>query len=126
MVAPKTRNNFYSEITKTDHKLSKTFDFIKISYVLATLWIFSYFAGCIVPKMAHFQLKQLWLQKCRCQSKIQKGHCTGRYSRGWRRRNQNGKHDLVNLCDQTFMKHKYINIPTIGIRQNFISRWKNK
>ena len=34
--APKMKN-FFSEITKVDHQLSKTFYFIKISYVLAEL-----------------------------------------------------------------------------------------
>ena len=31
----KTKNNFFAEITTPDHKLSKTFYFVKISYVLA-------------------------------------------------------------------------------------------
>ena len=35
---PKTKNFFFfEEITKTDHKLSKTIYFLKISYVLAEL-----------------------------------------------------------------------------------------
>ena len=33
---PKTRNNFFTEITKPDHKLSKMFYLIKV-YVLAEL-----------------------------------------------------------------------------------------
>ena len=32
---PKEKNNLFIEITKLDHKLSKTFYFIKLSYVLA-------------------------------------------------------------------------------------------
>ena len=38
---PKTENIFFSVIKKTDHKLSKTFYFIKISYVLADYECFS-------------------------------------------------------------------------------------
>ena len=34
---PQTKKQFFSEITKADHKFSKTFHFIKISYVLAEL-----------------------------------------------------------------------------------------
>ena len=41
---------FFAEITKPDHKLSKTFYFIKISYVLAELWIFFYFVWCFLLK----------------------------------------------------------------------------
>ena len=40
---PKQTIFFFSEMTKADHKLCKTFHFIKISYVLAELWIFFYF-----------------------------------------------------------------------------------
>ena len=36
---PKTRNNFFfSKITKPDHKLSKAFYFIKISYSIHMFW----------------------------------------------------------------------------------------
>ena len=34
---PKQKTFFFAEITTPDHKLSKTFYFIKISYVLAEL-----------------------------------------------------------------------------------------
>ena len=37
------RKQFFSEITKPDQKLSKTFYFIKILYVLAELLMFFYF-----------------------------------------------------------------------------------
>ena len=34
-VRPRTKNNFFKDVTKADFKLSKTFYFIKISNVLA-------------------------------------------------------------------------------------------
>ena len=44
--AQKTKSNFFAEVTKPDHTLSKTFYFIKISYVLAKLCMFFYFVCC--------------------------------------------------------------------------------
>ena len=38
-----TQNKQKFFLTKADHKLSKTFYFIKISYVLTELWMFFYF-----------------------------------------------------------------------------------
>ena len=43
---PKTKNNFFSEITKADSKLSRPFYFNKIPYVLAEL-CFSILCLCI-------------------------------------------------------------------------------
>ena len=37
---PKMQSSFFCRNNKADHKLSKTFYFIKISYVLTELWIF--------------------------------------------------------------------------------------
>ena len=37
LATPKTKNNFFAQITKPDHKLAKTFYFLKISYVLVEL-----------------------------------------------------------------------------------------
>ena len=51
---------FLMETTKADHQLSEIFYFIKISSVLAELWIFFYFVWCFLSKKDHFQLKQLW------------------------------------------------------------------
>ena len=42
------------EITKPDHKLTKTFYFIKL-YVLAELWMFFYFVWCFFAATCHFQ-----------------------------------------------------------------------
>ena len=36
------QKHFFAEMIKTDHKISKTFYFIKILYVLAELWMFFY------------------------------------------------------------------------------------
>ena len=47
---PKTKTLFSSEIRKSDHKLSKTFYFIKISHVLVELWMFFCFAWCFLLK----------------------------------------------------------------------------
>ena len=44
---------FFSKITKPDHKFSKTFYFIKISYVLAELLFFC-FVWCLFAKKCHF------------------------------------------------------------------------
>ena len=49
---PRPKNNFFWEITKAAYKLSKTFYYMKISYVLAELWIFFYF-DCFLPKASH-------------------------------------------------------------------------
>ena len=49
----KQKNNFFSEITKPNHKLPKIFYFIKI-YVLAELSMFFYFV-CFFAKKCHFQ-----------------------------------------------------------------------
>ena len=52
---PKT-NNFFSAVAKPDHKLSKTFYFNKISYVLAELSMFFYFIMFFFfAKNYHFQ-----------------------------------------------------------------------
>ena len=51
----KIKNNFFKEIIKPDHKLSETFYFIKISYVLTELWMFFYFKWCFFAKHGHFQ-----------------------------------------------------------------------
>ena len=68
----KTRNNFFTEITKPDHKLSKTFYFIKV-YVLAELWMFFYLVWYFFAKKGHFQpsscaeailLSRVWLEDC--------------------------------------------------------------
>ena len=55
----KTKYIFFAEITTPDHKLSKTFYFIKISYVLAELWVFFYFVWFYFAKKCHFQSKEL-------------------------------------------------------------------
>ena len=53
---PKQTKSFFAEMTKADHKLSKTFYFIKISYVLAELWMFFYFMVMFFfAKKGHFQ-----------------------------------------------------------------------
>ena len=39
---------------KPDHTLSKTFNFIKISYALTELWMFFYFVWCFLAKKGHF------------------------------------------------------------------------
>ena len=59
---PKWKTIFLAEITKADHQLSKTFHFIKISYVLSELWIFFYLDKSwlmLFVKKCHFQLLKL-------------------------------------------------------------------
>ena len=47
-VTPKIKNNFFSETTKSDHKLSKTFYFIKIYFFVWVINVFlSVFIGLI-------------------------------------------------------------------------------
>ena len=46
---------FFSQTTKPDHKLSKTFYFMKISNVLIELWMFFYCVLCFFVKKGHFQ-----------------------------------------------------------------------
>ena len=41
---------FFSEITKSDYKLSKYFCFNKISYFFAELWLLFYFVRCFLLK----------------------------------------------------------------------------
>ena len=45
---------FFTEITKADAKLSSTFYFNKISYVLAELWMFFHIVWCILLKSVIF------------------------------------------------------------------------
>ena len=53
---PKNKKQFFfSEITKPDYKLSRSFYFNKISYVLAESWMFFYFVWCFFAKKCHFQ-----------------------------------------------------------------------
>ena len=52
----KIKKSFLEEITKADHQFSKTF-FLKILYVLAELWIFSYFVWCFFVKKGSFSAK---------------------------------------------------------------------
>ena len=47
---------FFAEIIKTDHQLSETFYFVKLSYVLTELRIFFYLELCFLSKKCHFQL----------------------------------------------------------------------
>ena len=54
-LCPKQKNKFFAKITKADHRLSKTFYFIKISCVLAELWMFLYFLRSFLAKKGHFQ-----------------------------------------------------------------------
>ena len=66
---------FLAEITKTDNQLSETFCFIKISYVLAELWIFFYLEWCFLSKKVSFLAKTavgqfLWRFGV-CRSKVQ-------------------------------------------------------
>ena len=51
---PKQTENLFAEMTKADHKLSKTFYFIKISYVLTELWMFFYFVVMFFCQKAWF------------------------------------------------------------------------
>ena len=57
---PKWKTIFLTEITKADHQLSETFYFVKISYILAELWIFFYFVWYFLSKKGHSQVKQLY------------------------------------------------------------------
>ena len=50
---------FLAEITRADHWLSENFHFVKISYVLAELWVFLSLCDVLYQKKDHFQLKQL-------------------------------------------------------------------
>ena len=54
---PKWKTIFWAEITKADRQLSETFYFIKISYVLARLWIFFYLELCFFVKKVPFPIK---------------------------------------------------------------------
>ena len=49
------KNNFFSEITKPDQKLSETFYLTKISCVLVELLMFFYFVWCFSAKKCHFE-----------------------------------------------------------------------
>ena len=51
---PPPKKIFFSEITKSDHKLSKLFYFNKLSYVLAELRMFFYFMWCFLLKRVIF------------------------------------------------------------------------
>ena len=49
------KNNFFSEITKPDQKLSETFYLTKISCVLAELLMSFYLVWCFSAKKCHFE-----------------------------------------------------------------------
>ena len=49
------KNNFFSEITKPDQKLSETFYLTKISCFLAELLMSFYFVWCFSAKKCHFE-----------------------------------------------------------------------
>ena len=46
---------FFLEITKRDHKLSRTFNSIKISYVLTELWMIFWLAWYFAAKTSQFR-----------------------------------------------------------------------
>ena len=71
---PKQTKKYFPELTKADHKLSKTFYFIKIAYVLTELWMFFYFVVMFFLlkrvissrnscSMGHTQNKNIFFQK---------------------------------------------------------------
>ena len=51
---------FFLELTQGDHKLWRTFYFIKISSVLTELWMIFCLMWCFAVRTGHFQLKQTW------------------------------------------------------------------
>ena len=53
------KNYFFSRNKTAAHKLSKTFYFMKITYVLAELWTLFY-CGCFFAEKDHIQPQQLW------------------------------------------------------------------
>ena len=62
---PKQTKNFFSEMTKADHLLFKTFYFIKISYLLAELWMFFYFVVMFFWVRVYFLRKSLSMEHLR-------------------------------------------------------------
>ena len=56
----KFRFNFFLELTKKDHKLSRTFYFIKISKYWTKLWMIFCVVCYFAAKTGHYQLKQLF------------------------------------------------------------------
>ena len=59
-VTSKTNNFFFVEMTNADHKLSKTFYFIKISYILIELWMFFYFLVFFCKKGSFPAITVVW------------------------------------------------------------------